>query len=873
MPPVPPTYPHRIVLYHQTLCPNRGPYVSLMPLVRNNTGITHVILAAFHLNSPNPEHITLNDDPPHHSMYDALWAEVPQLQQSGVKVLGMLGGAAKGTFSCLDGDQTQFESYYAPLLAMIRRHGLDGVDLDVEEPMSLVGIVRLIDRLKADLGEGFLITLAPVAAALLGIGNLSGFDYRQLESQRAGSIAWYNAQFYNGWGPAEDPRMYAAIVAQGWSPARVVYGLLTNPGNGSQGYVPREKIGQVLAMLVEQFPNFGGVMGWEYFNSMPGQMERPWEWAAEMSLSMGMKMLIPGHVFPPVIFTTLAVYLTSIYLFTPRNKNNGILKSLIIGVPCHQSWATRLTILINLLCGLFTTDFLLRGFVLYPTTNLRFSRIGYVSHSTAGLFIREPNQALLPLIVSYKEADNADSDPTSWILAATVETLDDSTDFTTTITFKGLNPSSSYHYALSNNETGLFVTNPAPESSAANRLSFLTSSCMKPNFPYDPRRHPLRIQGLEKMTAAISSLSDFIYIDVPQRFGSSVAHYRSEYRRVYSSPSWHPSAISIPWIHTLDDHEIANDWHHGNTTAPYPAAIDPYLHYHASVNPPAPDTETENTKASYTIFTNGPAAFFLTDTRSYRSPEDETILGKAQLSSLLVFLARSEPAHIRWKIVSSSVPFTRNWHAGTSDTWGGFLSERAAVFTAMRAAQRNLGIRIVLLSGDRHEFAATRFPPLPTTHAPASTSSVNQQDVETDQELIEFCTGPLSMFYLPVRTYYQSGPDDVPLKYLPDGNTKYGLVEIEDDLACEVPSSVLTYSLYIEDEVIWKYRLSVPLAPTSKVQGAAEGAEGASSSRALFQSGEVLVDNSVEKWVDVVTDLVLRWAGLRVEHPAKDWII
>jgi chitinase len=263
-----------------------------MPLVRNNTGITHVILAAFHLNAPNPEHITLNDDPPHHSMYDALWAEVPQLQQSGVKVLGMLGGAAKGTFPCLDGDQSQFESYYAPFLAMIRRHGLDGVDLDVEEPMSLVGIVRLIDRLKADLGEGFLITLAPVAAALLGIGNLSGFDYRQLESQRAGSIAWYNAQFYNGWGPAEDPRMYAAIVAQGWSPARVVYGLLTNPGNGSQGYVPREKIGQVLAMLVEQFPNFGGVMGWEYFNSMPGQRERPWEWAAEMSLSMGMKLLV-----------------------------------------------------------------------------------------------------------------------------------------------------------------------------------------------------------------------------------------------------------------------------------------------------------------------------------------------------------------------------------------------------------------------------------------------------------------------------------------------------------------------------------------------------------------------------------------------------
>ena len=225
-------------------------------------------------------------------MYDTLWAEVPLLQQSGVKVMAMLGGAARGTFSCLDGDDAQFEEYYVPLLATIRRHGLDGIDLDVEEPMSLSGIIRLIDRLKADLGQEFLISLAPVAAALLGIGNLSGFDYRELEAQRSGSIAWYNAQFYNGWGPAEDPRMYAAIIAQGWSPRRVVYGLLTNPGNGSQGYVPQEVIGPVLALLVEQFPNFGGVMGWEYFNSMPGQTARPWEWAAQMSLSMGMRTVL-----------------------------------------------------------------------------------------------------------------------------------------------------------------------------------------------------------------------------------------------------------------------------------------------------------------------------------------------------------------------------------------------------------------------------------------------------------------------------------------------------------------------------------------------------------------------------------------------------
>ncbi|GAB1193088.1 hypothetical protein APSETT444_002291 [Aspergillus pseudonomiae] len=292
MPPIPAQADRcRVICYHQTLRPDRGQYVSALPLVQNNTGITHLIIAAFHLNA-EPGHITLNDDPPHHSMYDELWEEVPVLKQRGVRVMGMLGGAAQGSFRCLDGDQDKFERYYLPLLAMIRRHQLEGLDLDVEEEMSLSGIIRLIDRLKSDLGDSFIITLAPVAAALLGIGNLSGFDYRELERQRASKISWYNTQFYNGWGPADDPRMYAAIVAQGWSPQRVVYGLLTNPGNGSQGYVPREIIGPILGQLVEQFPNFGGVMGWEYFNSKPGEREKPWQWAAEMSLSMHMKDLV-----------------------------------------------------------------------------------------------------------------------------------------------------------------------------------------------------------------------------------------------------------------------------------------------------------------------------------------------------------------------------------------------------------------------------------------------------------------------------------------------------------------------------------------------------------------------------------------------------
>ncbi|KAB8219712.1 PhoD-like phosphatase-domain-containing protein [Aspergillus novoparasiticus] len=592
---------------------------------------------------------------------------------------------------------------------------------------------------------------------------------------------------------------------------------------------------------------------------------------------------IPGHHFPPLIFTSLVVYLSSLFslsrpadesttnrphdLKRSRNTarsaeslaNDSVLKTLLTGLPSPTSpWVTRLTVLVNIVLTLFTSDLLLRGLVFYPADDVAFSRIGYVSPTTANLLVREPDSAQLPLVVFYQEAEQ--DDPLKWVEEGIIYALDESTDFTASVTLQNLKPSSHYRYSLSNNRTGSFVTAPLHGSESANRLSFLTSSCIKPNFPYNPLSHPLRIEGIEKMTETVSKLpsllqpafmlflGDFIYIDVPQRFGSSVSHYRSEYRRVYSSPSWYSPgdnpAIDLPWIHTLDDHEIENDWSKGNNTAPYLAAADPYIHYHVSVNPPIPATpfaKPENT--TYFSFINGPASFFMLDTRTYRSEPaqpDSTILGSAQLQSLLAYLSRPEPAEVRWKIVASSVPFTKNWRVGTTDTWGGFLNERRTVFEAMWRAERELGIRIILLSGDRHEFGATRFPDPTFDYTP------DELLPDTAGEgLHEFSVGPLSMFYLPIRTYHQTDNEDVTVKYIPTGNTKYGLIDIaiRDETVlisgktATVPSSVLTYSLYVDNDVAWKYSLSVPLP------GYEDVASAASVRHPRLLPGKVLEDN------------------------------
>ena len=274
----------RVILYHQTHhLPNSDNPVSLLPLITNNTGITHVIIAAIHINE-SPQNLTLNDHHPSHEKFNTLWAEVAWLQASGVKILGMLGGAAKGTYTRLDGDDLErFESYYTPLRDMIRTHKLNGLDLDVEEPTSLTGIIRLIDRLRSDFGPDFIITLAPVATALLPLQpHLSGFSYSELERLRGHEISWYNTQFYCGWGDASTTFWYDAIMASGWKAEKVVMGLITNPDLGA-GYIAQPQMEIVLRTLRARYPTFGGVMGWEYFCALPGGVEKPWEWVEGMA--------------------------------------------------------------------------------------------------------------------------------------------------------------------------------------------------------------------------------------------------------------------------------------------------------------------------------------------------------------------------------------------------------------------------------------------------------------------------------------------------------------------------------------------------------------------------------------------------------------
>lgn len=286
-----PTDLPRLILYYQTTHNSRGEPISMLPLVtEKNIALTHLIVCSLHINRGGVIH--LNDYPPSNPRFYTLWNETVVLRNSGAKIMGMVGGAAPGSFdkTTLDGDQATFDYYYGQLRDTILEYDLDGMDLDVEQAMSQAGIERLVARLYADFGQNFIITLAPVASAMRNGANLSGFNYKTLEAKHGGSIDFYNAQFYSGFGTMRAPSDFQRIVSAGWDPADIVAGQLTSPSNGN-GYTPYDQLNSTITSLRDTYGQIGGVMGWEYFNSLPGNEQRPWEWAQIMT-----KILRPNRV-------------------------------------------------------------------------------------------------------------------------------------------------------------------------------------------------------------------------------------------------------------------------------------------------------------------------------------------------------------------------------------------------------------------------------------------------------------------------------------------------------------------------------------------------------------------------------------------------
>jgi alkaline phosphatase D len=465
----------------------------------------------------------------------------------------------------------------------------------------------------------------------------------------------------------------------------------------------------------------------------------------------------------------------------------NVWRTLLTGAPNPRSLALSLVpLLLNTLSVGMVADRLFRERY-HPVNDLSFVRVGYVSQNEAKLLIREPDQSKMPVNVEVHIKDpQPPFDNPLWQNVGGVRWTTNETDYTAVVSIPLRHSKKRiYEWRTSNNHSGEFTAPPPvghAEETNYGPFTFVSTSCIVPRLPYNPSDHPLAIPGLRHLAKVLPTLNaqfmlflgDFIYADVPRYWDKTAAYYREKYRQVYASSDWPAVGQNLSWIHVLDDHEIANDWS-ANQTGVYASAVDPFHHYHAAANPP-PQPATSHaaaaTNVTWSSFTQGPASFFLLDTRSFRSSnslpaneDDKTMLGAVQLADLLAWLRRPEPHGVKWKIVASSVPFTKNWPVNTRDTWGGFLAERRVVLEAMwDVAARGVGV--VVLCGDRHEFAATKFPPPPPPPpqgegADGETGGGRWPETAT---VWEFSVSPLSQFYSPFGTYRQTDREDVLVK-------------------------------------------------------------------------------------------------------------
>ena len=275
--------PQRVIYYYQTLT-ELSPLINTLNPATGRPYTTDINLASFHLGPQSDGTlIHLNDLPPDNPAFNTAWRQLGKLQSMGVKVHMMLGGAAPGSYRSLFSD---WATLYPVLRQTLLRYHFDGIDLDIEEEVALSDVEHLICLLSSDFGVGFSITLAPVASDLISGRGLSGFNYKDLyHSAEGAKIAWFNTQFYSGFGSLATTFDYNAIINNGFPPDKVVAGMLGNPHEGS-GYVDVKRVAGTVEQLAATYSNFAGVFSWEYFDTLPGGTAHPEQWSELMYQAM-----------------------------------------------------------------------------------------------------------------------------------------------------------------------------------------------------------------------------------------------------------------------------------------------------------------------------------------------------------------------------------------------------------------------------------------------------------------------------------------------------------------------------------------------------------------------------------------------------------
>ena len=258
---------NRIIYYYQT-------FVGLKDILYKETPVTNIHLSSFHFgtDAQNKPYIHLNDYKPDDPKFDSVWKDITSAKELGIKIIIMLGGAG-GAYTTMF---QNFELYYGFLKELIlkKRDIIDGIDLDIEEYVDIENVYKLINQIKTDFGDDFIITMAPIETSLeYNYSGIGGFRYKDLYNKMGNKIEYFNVQCYMDFSLESIDKM----VNNNYPVDKLVMGSISSQDLDSN-------LNQ-LKLIKQKYPNFGGAYNWEYSNSPP-DISRPGEWARRVKDSI-----------------------------------------------------------------------------------------------------------------------------------------------------------------------------------------------------------------------------------------------------------------------------------------------------------------------------------------------------------------------------------------------------------------------------------------------------------------------------------------------------------------------------------------------------------------------------------------------------------
>lgn len=255
---------NRIIYYYQT-------FNGLDEILKPNPVVTHINVSSIHFgkNPDNSPYIHLNNNSPDDPVFDNLWEQLVKACQLGIKIHLMVGGAG-GAYNDLFNN---YDVYYPMLINTIKKYSIiTGIDLDIEEPVLIDNVKKLINNLVKDLGNDFEITMAPILSSLeTNNPGMGGFIYKDLYNSDEGKlIKYFHVQCYDSF----QFQNFQNMVKNGYPSNKIVMGMLSGQDFNS--------ILNVLKQVKTSYPNMGGTFVWEYYDA-PENWDKRVSWAFYVS--------------------------------------------------------------------------------------------------------------------------------------------------------------------------------------------------------------------------------------------------------------------------------------------------------------------------------------------------------------------------------------------------------------------------------------------------------------------------------------------------------------------------------------------------------------------------------------------------------------